>query len=94
VQTYFFAEQSITYNGRQLSPHWLYRQFDLLGDTIAAFTGPCRVELNEMVDPEDVKATAPIYSPLMLHCILRSPSDATYLCGDQLPETHRRSRYV
>jgi uncharacterized protein len=69
MHTYLYTEQSITYDGRQLSPHWLYRQFDLLGDAIAAFVGPCRVELNEMVDLEDVKAAAPIYSPLMLHCI-------------------------
>jgi hypothetical protein len=69
MQTYFYTQQPLTYDGRQLSPHWLYRQFDLLGDAIAAFTGPCRVELSEMVDLEDVKAQSPIYSPLMLHCI-------------------------
>jgi hypothetical protein len=69
MHTFFYDEQSLTYDGRQLSPHWLYRQFDLLGDAIAAFTGPCRVDLSEMVDLEDVKAAAPIYSPLMLHCI-------------------------
>ncbi|NWG14926.1 MAG: DUF366 family protein [Acidobacteria bacterium] len=69
MQTYLYTQQPITYDGRQLSPHWLYRQFDLLGDAIAAFSGPCRVDLSEMVDLEDVKAAAPIYSPLMLHCI-------------------------
>jgi hypothetical protein len=69
MHTYLYIQQPITYDGRQLSPHWLYRQFDLLGDAIAAFTGPCRVDLSEMVDLEDVKAAAPIYSPLMLHCI-------------------------
>lgn len=69
MHTYLYTRQPITYDGRQLSPHWLYRQFDLLGDAVAAFTGPCRVELTEMVDLADVKAAAPIYSPLMLHCI-------------------------
>jgi hypothetical protein len=69
MQTYFYTQQPLTYDGRQLSPHWLYRRFDLLGDAIAAFVGPCRVELSEMVDLEDVKAQTPIYSPLMLHCI-------------------------
>jgi uncharacterized protein len=59
----------ITYDGRQLAPHWMYRTFDLLGDAIVAFVGPCRVDLSEMVDIVDVKAQAPIYSPLMLHCI-------------------------
>ena len=69
MRTHIHTGQLITYDGRQLAPHWLYRQFDLLGDAIVAFIGPCRVELGEMVDLEDVKAEAPIYSPLMLHCI-------------------------
>ena len=63
------TDRHITYDGRQLAPHWLYRTFDLLGDAVVAFTGPCQVELGEMVDIADVKAQAPIYSPLMLHCI-------------------------
>lgn len=69
MHTYLYTKQPLTYDGRQLSPHWLYRQFDLLGDAIAAFIGPCHVDLSEMVDLEDVKAEAPIYSPLMLHCL-------------------------
>jgi hypothetical protein len=69
MQTLFVSDPLITYDGRQLAPHWLYRRFDLRGDAIAAFVGPCRVDLTEMVDIEDVKAQAPIYSPLMLHCI-------------------------
>ncbi|MBI1879350.1 MAG: DUF366 family protein [Chloroflexi bacterium] len=69
MHTYYYTQQPITYDGRQLSPHWLYRRFDLLGDAIVAFVGPCRVDLSEMVDLADVKAQAPIYSPLMLHCI-------------------------
>jgi uncharacterized protein len=69
MHTYLYTKQPLTYDGRQLSPHWLYRQFDLLGDAIVAFIGPCQVDLSEMVDLEDVKAEAPIYSPLMLHCL-------------------------
>jgi hypothetical protein len=69
MHTYYYTEQQISYDGRQLAPHWIYRRFGLLGDAIVAFTGPCRVELSEMVDLEDVKAQAPIYSPLMLHCL-------------------------
>jgi hypothetical protein len=63
------TDRHITYDGRQLVPHWIYRTFDLLGDAVVAFTGPCQVDLSEMVDIADVKAHAPIYSPLMLHCI-------------------------
>ena len=65
----FVLDPPITYDGRQLAPHWIYRHFDLLGDALVAFIGACQVDLSEMVDIEDVKAHAPIYSPLMLHCI-------------------------
>ena len=41
----------------------------ILIDAAVAFVGPCRIDLSEMVDIEDVKAAAPIYSPLMLHVI-------------------------
>lgn len=70
MQTRFIADRQITYDGRQLAPHWIYRQCDLLGDAAVAFVGPCRVDLSEMVDLEDVKARAPIRSPLMLHYLV------------------------
>jgi len=70
MQIRFIADRQITYDGRQLAPHWIYCQLDLMGDAAVAFVGPCRVDLSEMVDIEDVKAAAPIYSPLMLHIIV------------------------
>lgn len=76
MKTLLYMEEPIHYDGHQLAPHWLYRRFDLLGDTAVAFTGGCRVEIGEMVDIEDVKADAPIYSPLMLHII------AEFFTGD------------
>lgn len=63
------TDRQIAYEGRQLAPHWIYRQFDLMGNAAVAFIGPCRVDLSELVDLEDVKGAAPIYSPLMLHII-------------------------
>ncbi len=76
MQTLVVTDRQITYDGRQLAPHWIYRQFDLTDDAVVAFVGPCQVELSEMVDIEDVKAGAPIYSPLMLHII------AEFFSGD------------
>ena len=69
MHTRLITDRQFTYDGRQLAPHWIYKNFDLLGDAAVAFVGPCRVDLCEMVDIEDVKAAAPIYSPLMLHVI-------------------------
>src|SRR5262245_23112456 len=87
MHTRLITDHQITYDGRQLAPHWIYRNFDLLGDAAVAFVGPCRVELSEMVDIEDVKAAAPIYSPLMLHMI------AEFFSGD-LHQTVYRQRLL
>lgn len=84
MQTRLIIDPPIAYTGHQLAPHWLYRQFDLLGDATAAFIGPCQVDLGEMVDLEDVKAVAPIYSPRMLHII------AEFFSGDLHLTVHRQ----
>jgi hypothetical protein len=61
--------EQITYNGRQLTSHWAYRNYHVLGDSIVSFQGPCQVTINEMVDLKDVLNEAPIYSEGMLHFI-------------------------
>ena len=61
------SEEKITYDGTQLRPHWILEQFDIQGHAMVAFEGPAEVTLDHMVDIEDVKKKAPIYSPLMLH---------------------------
>lgn len=62
MHTLLVANRDITYDGRQLASHWIYRNFDLMGDAAVAFLGPCHVDLSEMVDIEDVKAQAPIFT--------------------------------
>lgn len=64
-----FADNEIKYVGSQLSPHWIYRNFNIQGDAIVSFTGECDVKLTEMVDIEDVINNEPIYSKLMLSFI-------------------------
>ncbi|MCB0418508.1 MAG: DUF366 family protein [Bdellovibrionales bacterium] len=64
-----FIDAPLLYDGTQLSPHWIYRNFDLLGDALVAFAGEAIVGIEHMVDLEDVKNNAPIYSPSMLHFI-------------------------
>ncbi|MDW8215515.1 MAG: DUF366 family protein [Roseiflexaceae bacterium] len=70
IHTLLITDQEIAYDGRQLTSHWIYRHFNLLGDAAIAFIGPCRVDLDDMVDIEDVKARAPIFSPKMLHVLV------------------------
>src|SRR5580658_7608449 len=67
LSTQYFTNREITYDGTQLSPHWIFRESDIRGDAIVAFEGPASVALEHMVDLEDVKKKAPIYSPRMLH---------------------------
>lgn len=64
-----FIEQEIKYEGFQLAPHWIYKNFKIQGDAIVAFIGECEVRLDEMVDIEDVINNEPIYSKLMLSFI-------------------------
>lgn len=69
LNTLFYKDSRVLYDGTQLAPHWAYRKMNILGDVLVAFTGEARVSLEHMVDLEDVKKKAPIYSPLMLHFI-------------------------
>lgn len=64
-----FIEETIKYEGHQLAPHWIYKNFKIQGDAIVAFTGECEVKLTEMVDIEDVINNEPIYSKNMLSFI-------------------------
>ena len=64
-----FHTEPLAYTGHQLRSHWIYETFGLQGDAIVTFRGPCRVELSEMVDREDVFAGADIRAAEMLHLI-------------------------
>ncbi len=67
---YRFINEILTYDGTQLSSLWALRNFDVQGDSILSFRGPCTVEISAMVDLEDVKNQAVIYSTDMLHYII------------------------
>lgn len=62
-------DKEIKYEGWQLSPHWIYKNFKIQGDATVAFIGECEVKLDEMVDIEDVINNEPIYSKSMLSFI-------------------------
>ena len=64
-----FINDYIKYEGHQLAPHWIYKNFKIQGDAIVAFIGECEVKLSEMVDIEDVINNEPIYSKSMLSFI-------------------------
>lgn len=64
-----FTKKRINYDGSQLSPHWILRNFKLLGDSIIAFRGGCSVR-EHMVDVVDVINKDFIYSSDMIHFII------------------------
>ena len=64
-----FIKEEIKYIGSQLAPHWIYKNFHIMGDAIVSFVGECKVDLSEMVDFEDVINNEPIYSKSMLSFI-------------------------
>lgn len=64
-----FLDENIKYEGWQLCPHWIYKNFKIQGDATVAFIGECEVKLTEMVDIEDVINNESIYSKLMLSFI-------------------------
>lgn len=65
-----FIEKEIKYIGSQLSPHWIYKNFHILGDAIVSFIGEMDVKITEMVDIEDVITDSPIYSKKMVSFII------------------------
>ena len=64
-----FIDKEIKYTGKELSPHWIYKNFNIMGNAVVAFIGECDVNLNHMVDIEDVLNNEPIYSKKMLNII-------------------------
>ncbi len=65
-----FIENEIKYIGSQLAPHWIYKNFHILGDAIVSFIGEMDVKITEMVDIEDVISNSPIYSKKMVSFII------------------------
>lgn len=67
---YKLVKKRLNYSGEQLISLWAYKTFNILGDSIVAFTGKCSVLKDKMVDVEDLKANSRIYSEEMLHFII------------------------
>lgn len=66
----YLKGKTIEYDGSQLSPLWAYTSFDVQGDSIVSFRGPCNISDEFMVDMEDRRKNAEISSPDMLHFIV------------------------
>ncbi len=67
--SFAFSDQTRTYNGPELRPHFLLTELGVKGHGIGAFIGPCEVKTESLVDYEDKLAQDFIRSKLMLHFI-------------------------
>lgn len=65
-----FLEVAEPYDGSQLTSLRAYLKHELLGDSIIAWTGPCNVTPEHMVDGEDLIAHAKIAGDNMLHFVI------------------------
>ena len=45
-----WCDEVIAYDGSQLRAHWLLQRFDMAGDAIVGFRGPCSVRRDEIAD--------------------------------------------
>lgn len=68
-----FLHNEITYTGLELNSAWIQERAQVHGDCLLSFIGPAHVPITNMVDLEDVKNNAPIFSPKMLHFLAFHP---------------------
>ncbi|MEW6553277.1 MAG: DUF366 family protein [Actinomycetota bacterium] len=66
----YIKGKKITYDGSQLRSLYAYSEYDVQGDSILAFRGPCRVGVEDLVDMEDRKNRAEIGSEEMAHFLI------------------------
>lgn len=65
-----FVSEEIKFTGEQLVSHWAYTKFDLLGDSIVSFIGPCELQEKYLAGVDHYKKKIQIRSEKMLHFIL------------------------
>jgi hypothetical protein len=70
VELLIVKDRRIDYDGSAIQSHWAYRNFGILGNSIAVFRGKCDVKVEEMIDIEDLRHSKEIKSDDMVHYII------------------------
>lgn len=65
-----WIDQSMTYDGAQLHSLFAYLNYNLPGDSMVSWRGPCDIPNDKMVDGEDLLAHSKICGSDMLHFII------------------------
>ncbi|MGC6486047.1 MAG: DUF366 family protein [Planctomycetota bacterium] len=87
MQTHW-ATDTISYDGSQLRAHWLLDRFELVGDALVGFRGPCAVTDDEMADLADLDGPG-IAADDMVHFVWES-----FTSTDLLLASHRQRLYA
>jgi hypothetical protein len=78
-----WLEGPLTYDGTQLSAHWILHRTGLQGDALVAFRGPCAVPRDQIADLDDVDGPG-IRGDDLLHFVWES-----FGSGNLLLAVHR-----
>ncbi|MGE5389644.1 MAG: DUF366 family protein [Deltaproteobacteria bacterium] len=70
-----YIDQNVKYTGEELTSHWIYRNFGILGDAIVAFIGEVNVARDRMIDLSETIDQSYIYSPEMLNLMVEHFDD-------------------
>ncbi len=65
-----FIKEEISFTGEQLLSYWAYTHYDLPGDSILAFIGPCQIDEKYIVGINHFKKKTQIKSERMLHFLV------------------------
>ncbi|MCK4224934.1 MAG: DUF366 family protein [candidate division Zixibacteria bacterium] len=65
-----FIREEILFTGEQLTSFWAYKNYDILGDNIVAFIGPCQVDEKFIIGIDHFKKKTQIESERMLHFLV------------------------
>jgi hypothetical protein len=65
-----FIPEEILFTGEQLSSFWVYKNYDIPGDNIVAFIGPCEIEERYIIGIDHFKKKTKIKSERMLHFLV------------------------
>ncbi len=65
-----YIKEKIKFTGEQLEAHWAFKEFDILGDSILAFGGPCDLKEKYLVGVDHFKKKTQVKSEMMLHFLV------------------------
>jgi len=65
-----YIKEKLKFTGEQLESHWTYNNFDIAGDSIIAFSGPCELEQKYIIGVDHLKKKTQIKSDMMLHFLV------------------------